>query len=160
VEGKTAALFRWALAAGAAAGGLEGEARLALERYGKHLGVAFQLVDDRLDYGGDEALTGKLLFADLREGKLTYPLIVALERDPSVELPLRELLSLDPLAPEAADPSRLLLARIEALGGLEECRLLALEQAERAVEALSILPQGPARAALETVALSTVHRQR
>jgi octaprenyl-diphosphate synthase len=53
VEGKTAALFRWAMFAGARAGGLPPDACKALEEYGLHLGVAFQLIDDHLDYAGD-----------------------------------------------------------------------------------------------------------
>ena len=76
-EGKTAALFRWAMLAGARAGGCGGDAEAALERFGHELGVAFQVIDDCLDFEGDFTVTGKALFADLREGKLTYPLLVA-----------------------------------------------------------------------------------
>src|SRR5690606_12010576 len=84
VEGKTASLFQWAMGAGARAGGLGPEVAEALEGYGRHLGIAFQAVDDVLDLTGDHRATGKALFADLREGKMTYPLIVALDRDPDL----------------------------------------------------------------------------
>ncbi|MCA9675264.1 MAG: polyprenyl synthetase family protein, partial [Myxococcales bacterium] len=84
-EGKTAALFRWAMLAGARAGGCGGDAEAALERFGHELGVAFQVIDDCLDFEGDFTVTGKALFADLREGKLTYPLLVALDREPALE---------------------------------------------------------------------------
>ena len=64
VEGKTAALFRWAMYAGGRAGGLGERAADALERYGHHLGVAFRAVDDLLDLAGEAATTGKALFAE------------------------------------------------------------------------------------------------
>ncbi len=72
VEGKTASLFRWAMYAGARAGGLPPALCDALETYGHSLGVAFQVIDDVLDVAGDPEVLGKGLFADLREGKLTY----------------------------------------------------------------------------------------
>src|SRR5688572_13456509 len=81
VEGKTAALFRWAMLAGARSAGMSAEHEAVHEKYGVHLGVAFQAVDDELDFASLEA-TGKDPLADLREGKMTYPLIVALEREP------------------------------------------------------------------------------
>src|SRR5258708_2819951 len=63
VEGKTAALFCWAMFAGARAGGLGEAACRALERYGRELGIAFQAIDDLLDFTGSSAATGKALFA-------------------------------------------------------------------------------------------------
>ena len=65
-------------------GALQADACKALEEYGLHLGVAFQLIDDYLDYAGDGSTIGKSPFTDLREGKMTHPVIVALERDPSL----------------------------------------------------------------------------
>src|SRR5258708_7986151 len=84
-RGKTASLFRWAMFAGARAGGLDAPRREALERFGELIGLAFQIVDDVLDIEGDAPLLGKNLFADIREGKLTFPLMKTLERD----VPLR-----------------------------------------------------------------------
>src|SRR3954468_21406746 len=78
VEGKTAALFRWAMIAGARVARLPPGAEAALERFGLHLGVAFQAVDDELDFADG---TGKDPLADLREGKIPYPLGIPLERD-------------------------------------------------------------------------------
>ena len=78
VRGKTASLFRWAMFAGARAGRVSNEACAALELYGEKLGVAFQLVDDAMDFATDQDVAGKTLLADLREGKMTYPLIVAM----------------------------------------------------------------------------------
>jgi len=81
IQGKTAALFRAALYAGARAGDLEGPPARALEAYGADLGLAFQIIDDVLDLAGDPVQTGKVLFTDLREGKMTYPLLLAVQRE-------------------------------------------------------------------------------
>jgi octaprenyl-diphosphate synthase len=148
VEGKTASLFRWALGAGARAGGLgDGDCR-ALEAYGRHLGIAFQAVDDLLDLRGDPTVVGKGLFADVREGKMTYPLIVALERRPG-------------LAALIADAEGELLAdALRETGAIDATLELAREHAGRARAALDGLPAGRARSALETVAEAAVARDR
>lgn len=160
VEGKTAALFRWAMYAGARAGGAaEAEAK-ALESYGDHLGVAFQLVDDLLDYGGDADTTGKALFADLREGKATHPLILARERDPEVEGLVRTVLANDGDDAALAEAHALLAAAIESCGAIDDCRALAADHARLAVEALESFDDGAAKTALITVARATVHRER
>ena len=153
VEGKTAALFRWAMFAGGRAGGLQDAS--ALEEYGLHLGVAFQLVDDALDYGGDENLTGKTLLTDLREGKVTYPLIVARDADPRVT-PLLEQAVGDVEVPPGLYAE--LLSIVADTGALEQTRLLAQERAKQAIDSLSSFPEGRARTALLTVAQATVHR--
>src|SRR5688572_5346960 len=93
VEGKTASLFRWAMRAGSTAGGLDEPVAAALERFGVALGVAFQTVDDCLDLAGDPAVTGKDALADLREGKLTYPVLIALEREPTFSNRLADILA-------------------------------------------------------------------
>src|SRR5262249_7286012 len=80
VAGKTAALCRWAMVAGARAGGLGRAQEKALEAFGLHLGVAFQAIDDELDFADSASATGKDPLADLREGKITYPMVVAIER--------------------------------------------------------------------------------
>ena len=158
VEGKTAALFRWAMFAGARAGGLESESCKALERYGLHLGVAFQLIDDHLDYAGDGSTIGKTPFTDLREGKMTHPVIIALERDPSLQSVLEELVasSVDEV-PKAAKSQ--LLSALTHTGALESTRELAIREADEACLALEGLPEGRARDALITVARATVHRE-
>ncbi len=148
VEGKTAALFRWAMLAGGRAGGLPDAACRALERYGHHLGVAFQAVDDLLDVDGDAAVTGKALFTDLREGKMTYPLIVALDRDAGLMPVLAECAA---LPPERALPDLAVKRVIESLvttGALADCRALARRRANEAVEAIAGIPDGPGKQAL------------
>ena len=85
VESKTAALFAAATHAGAAIAGGNEAKQEALRRYGRNLGVAFQLVDDALDYAGFEDTIGKTVGDDFREGKMTLPVVYALDRATSDE---------------------------------------------------------------------------
>ena len=150
VEGKTASLFRWAMVAGARAGGLSAAAEHALDRYGLHLGVAFQAIDDELDF---KAGTGKDPLADLREGKMTFPLVVALEREPSLRARIEDVLA-DP----SADLEGIAAAARET-GALAATRRLAEDHANRALASLDVFPTGGARDALETVVLASLERQ-
>ena len=152
VEGKTAALFRWAMIAGARVAKLPAPAEAALERFGLHLGVAFQAVDDELDFADN---TGKDPLADLREGKITYPLVVALERDPALHARLVALLA-DP--EPRRDELTAIAAAVRATGALTATRALAEEHVERALAVLEELPAGPPRDALVTVALASLER--
>ncbi len=79
IYAKTACLFEAAARIGAMLGGADAARQAGLQAYGKHLGIAFQLVDDALDYGADSATLGKNVGDDLAEGKPTLPLIRALE---------------------------------------------------------------------------------
>jgi octaprenyl-diphosphate synthase len=79
ISAKTAALFAAAARAGAMSAGATPELAQAFDAYGKNLGLAFQLVDDALDYGGASAAMGKNVGDDFREGKLTLPAILARE---------------------------------------------------------------------------------
>jgi octaprenyl-diphosphate synthase len=159
VEGKTAALFRWAMLAGGRAGGLADAECAALERYGLHLGVAFQVVDDYLDFCGDSDVTGKSMYADLREGKATYPLLLAMARDPELAPLLgRALAGGDAVLPPAACAA--IAGSLERTGALRDTRALAAERVERAVAELELFGESPAKAALITVAEATLHREK
>jgi octaprenyl-diphosphate synthase len=160
VEGKTAALFRWAMYAGARAGGLDSAACVSLERYGQHLGVAFQAVDDVLDLDGEAAKTGKALFTDLREGKMTWPLIVALEREPSLREVLQIFVDLAPDEPAPPQACARVLASVAGSGAIHECMEMARGRVDDALEALAELPDTVATRALATVAHAAVDRQR
>ncbi|MEZ4404104.1 MAG: polyprenyl synthetase family protein [Kofleriaceae bacterium] len=160
-EGKTAALFRWALRAGGRAGGCAAPVVDGLEGFGRHLGVAFQIVDDCLDFAGDARVTGKALFADLREGKLTLPLLLAMPRDPVLRAQVAEAIADDDADGElAAARHHGIAARVVASGGLADARAAASERIARAVDHLTVLPEGPARAALMTVATATITREK
>ncbi len=164
VEGKTASLFRWAMRAGAVAGGLPEEQRDALGDYGRHLGVAFQAVDDLLDLTGDTARTGKEVFTDLREGKLTFPVIVALERDPSLRPVIEEILAVgneETTTFQDRHLERVTARMVDALRrtrASRDCLELARERSGKAVACLQVLPENRARRALATVAEAIVNR--
>ncbi len=156
IDGKTAALFRWACHAGGRSGGLDDAACARLEAYGAHLGVAFQLIDDLLDYTGDSSKTGKDLYTDLREGKLTHPLLLARDASPRVVELLGELLASGEGA--RAGLHQALVAEVRPVLG--ETRALAIREAAAALAELEGLPEGPGRDGLRTVALATVERER
>ena len=156
VRGKTAALFRWALLAGGTAAGLEPAAREALGRAGVALGFAFQLVDDALDLATD-AVTGKDVATDLREGKLTWPLLVACERDPGLRAELAAAFG-DGLALVDAPVVETLVERIRATGAVEATRERARAFARTAQRELALLPPRPAREALAAVVGAAVSR--
>lgn len=158
VEGKTAALFRWAMFAGARAGGLDPAGCEALEQYGLHLGVAFQLIDDYLDYAGERETIGKSPFVDLREGKMTHPVIVALERDSSLR-PIVEKLVSSKSDEVPEDAKARVLTALDHTGALASTREVAVAESDAACQALAALPNSRARDALHTVARATVHRE-
>ncbi len=153
VEGKTAALFRWAMIAGARAAELPASSEAALERYGLHLGVAFQAVDDELDFREG---TGKDALADLREGKITFPLVIALAREPSLRGRMEALLAREVVA---TDELGAIATAVRNTGALTATRTLAEEHVQRALDVLEELPAVPARDALVTVALASLERQ-
>jgi octaprenyl-diphosphate synthase len=85
IKAKTARLFAAAAEVGAMVAGRNGPERVALESFGMNLGIAFQLVDDALDYAGREAKLGKTVGDDFREGKITLPVILAFLRGGAVD---------------------------------------------------------------------------
>jgi octaprenyl-diphosphate synthase len=147
VRGKTASLFEWALRAGAREGGAPEPAIAALGAFGGHIGVAFQLVDDVLDYDGDAAATGKSMLADLGEGKVTLPLIraAALDKEAVVAL-VAEVRSGD------AGAAHRLATLVRASGACDRVRDLAREETSRALECLEIVPECRSRDVLADVA--------
>jgi octaprenyl-diphosphate synthase len=155
VIGKTASLFGWCAAAGAWAAGADGRAPEALARFGEGVGIAFQLVDDALDYGADPGLLGKRLGQDLLEGKATLPLIRAVEAEPA----LRERLSL--LVEGKADGNAVaaeVIAAVKRVGGVEAARAMAREHTRDALAALEEVPDGRHRAALREAAVALTER--
>jgi octaprenyl-diphosphate synthase len=159
VQGKTASLFRWAMFAGARAGGVGVRECEALEGFGSLLGVGFQLVDDVLDFAGDPEATGKELLADLREGKMTYPLLLAMDRDPGLVAALTAHCA---VVDADVDPDLAgRVARTMAEGRIvEDCLELATRICRDATRRLDPLPASPAKAALESVAMATPRRRR
>ena len=130
------------------------EVETALARYGKHLGIAFQLIDDALDYRGDEAELGKNIGDDLAEGKPTLPLIHALRHgDSATTRMIREAIEQGGTKDQA--PIR---AVIESTGGLDYTARLAECEAKLALEALGPVPASAYRDALAALARFAVTR--
>ncbi len=156
IRSKTASL----LSGAAEVGGLEAPAdqRAALRRFGDALGMVFQIVDDLLDYTEEPAVLGKPSGSDLREHKLTLPLIAALPRMSDAERRAVERLL------HAQDPSDVEIGQvIEAVaraGGLEYARARAEELGERADAELDNLPSSPARDALRASIAYVLDRRR
>ncbi len=155
IRDKTASLFAWAARAGATIAGAGAEAAFALGNYGNHLGVAFQLVDDVLDYSGDPRATGKALLGDLTEGKLTLPLIRALEAQPGLRADVEAVRSGEGRAAAAAQE---LADAVRASGTCEGVRALAREETARALASLETLPASAARELLGGVARELASR--
>jgi len=161
VEGKSAVLFGWALYAGGRAGGLKDEDCLSLQEFGSNFGIAFQIIDDLLDFTGSQSSTGKAIFTDLREGKLTYPLILACQRDDDLLPLLGTVLS---AAEEGREVDRLtasaVLKRLEQTGSVADSRALAESKIGAALQSLSRLSTDECEAvkALALVAQTTLHR--
>lgn len=157
VEGKTASLFGFALAGGARAGRLGPEACASLETFGRKLGVAFQVIDDVLDVAGDAATIGKATFADLREGKATYPLLVAMADEPALVGDVEAALSAGELSPEL---EAAVGAAVRRTGAVEATRALAKKLSDEGVRAIADLPEAPAKLALLDVAQAMLSRKK
>ncbi len=150
LRNKTASLFAFAARAGAQMAGADSKAQEALASYGDSLGIAFQLVDDVIDYEGEQS--GKTLFADLLEGKLTLPLVLAIQKDPELEALVARIHQGDEAV--VAEVSR----RVIQSGSCEVVRARALDYTERAVRSLDQLPASPARELLRVVAREMTRR--
>ena len=151
---KTAKLFEAAARIGAILGGASAEAEAAMARYGMHLGTAFQLIDDVLDYSGDEAATGKHLGDDLAEGKPTLPLIHVMKHGtPGQADCVRRAIQ-----GGGRDEFAEVLAAIRASGALDAARELATREASLAIDAIAPLAPSVFRESLVQLASFAVAR--
>jgi octaprenyl-diphosphate synthase len=154
IRSKTARLFEAAGQLGAVITHQNGEIERAMATYGLHLGIAFQLVDDVLDYGSSNPELGKNVGDDLAEGKPTLPLIHAIrEGSPEQQRLLRSAVEHGGLAHLEA-----VLRAIESTGSIAYTARRAEEQARLAQQALTAIPDSPYRQALHDLAHFSVHR--
>ena len=151
---KTAKLFEAASQLGAIIGGADPETERCLAEYGTHLGTAFQLIDDVLDYSGQEVETGKHLGDDLAEGKPTLPLIYVMQHGtPEQAASVRKAIE-----EGGREDFPLVLEAIRSSGALEHARKRAVAEAELARAAIQCLGDSQYKVALLQLTLFAVER--
>ncbi|MCZ2439989.1 MAG: polyprenyl synthetase family protein [Burkholderiales bacterium] len=151
---KTAKLFEASARLGAVLGGAERALEDSCAEYGQALGTAFQLVDDLLDYQGKREELGKNVGDDLREGKPTLPLLIAMQRSSEAE---RQFVR---SAIEHGEVERLpeIIELVQRTGALDATRAAAEAEAERARRCIGALRPSPAREALLELCVRAVNR--
>jgi octaprenyl-diphosphate synthase len=156
IRAKTSALFAAACEVGAIVAGRDADERSALRFYGTNLGLAFQLIDDALDYSGAQATLGKRVGDDFRDGKITLPVLLAYRRGTDEERAFwRRCLT----EREAADAN--LERAIELMAthrALEDTVARALHYGAMARDALEIFPKSTYHSALIEVVDFSVNR--
>ncbi len=152
---KTAKLFEAAARLGGIVGGADPETEARLADFGMHLGTAFQLIDDVLDYSADEADTGKHLGDDLAEGKPTLPLIHVMQHG----TPAQAALVRGAIEHGGRDDFAAVLAAIQDSGALAETLRYAQAEAKLAIEAISVLPPSNFKDALLQLSDFAVRRK-
>ena len=158
IHGKTAALFAAACRVGAIVAARPEAEELALESFGTNLGMAFQLVDDALDYAADQAELGKTVGDDFREGKITLPVLAAYEAGDESERDFwRRTIERSEQRDKDLDHAMALIARRDGIGVTLR---RATDYAHAAVAALSIFPDSRVASLMGDVALYTVSRGR
>ncbi len=158
IRGKTAALFAAACEVGAVVADRPRAEAEALAEYGTHLGMAFQLVDDALDYAADQAILGKTVGDDFREGKITLPVLVAYAAGGETARAFWRRTVEDSEQSDAdLDHAMQLIAECDAIGATLRRAAAFADDAKRA---LRIFPASAYRQSLEAVADYTVSRHR
>ncbi|WP_442763433.1 polyprenyl synthetase family protein [Malikia spinosa] len=155
IRAKTAKLFEASSRLAAILAGADAQTEAHCADYGQALGAAFQIIDDVLDYEGDAAELGKNLGDDLREGKVTLPVICTLQRCSADEAALiREAI-------EQGNTERLdeISAIVRRCGGLDDARRAAQVEAQRAVDAARALPANLWSQAMAEFAASLLERR-
>ncbi|MGL5782141.1 MAG: octaprenyl diphosphate synthase [Plesiomonas shigelloides] len=154
IYSKTARLFEAASQSSAILAGASEQQELAMQDYGRYLGTAFQLIDDLLDYSAGNEL-GKNLGDDLNEGKPTLPLLHAMHNGTPEQAEMIRKAIEEGNGRDLLDP---VLAAMQACGSLAYTQQRAEEEADKAIQALSCIPDSPYREALIGLAHLAVHR--
>ena len=155
IRRKTAALFAAACHGAALLHNAEAAKADALHDYGMHLGIAFQLADDLLDYAGDPDETGKNIGDDLNEGKITLPLLHALKVGDEAE---RRFVA-ETLRNKNGNAFADIMSIVHRTGGIDATREAAMSHQQQAIEALNALINNDAVLALHTMASQAVERR-
>ncbi|MDN6180985.1 MAG: polyprenyl synthetase family protein, partial [Halomonas subglaciescola] len=154
IQGKTAQLFEAASQSGAVIAEATPEQEEALKLYGRYLGLAFQLVDDLLDYQGDAEAMGKNVGDDLAEGKPTLPLLRAMEKG----TPEQARLIRQAIRQGGLDQLDAVLEIVRTTGALDYTRERAEEMSAKALAQLNALPESEFRDTMEKLAHAAVER--
>ena len=144
IGGKTASLFAVATEGGASLGNCPDNVIEAMRVYGWSLGMAFQIVDDILDFNGDEALMGKPVGSDLREGTITLPGLLLLERYP-IDNPIKKFFTAKRSREERLQEA---IAMVRSTEVLEVSMEMARDYVRRATDMLAGLPESDAKRCL------------
>lgn len=155
IRSKTAKLFEASARLAPILAGASAEVETACAVYGQALGTAFQVIDDVLDYEGNAQELGKNLGDDLREGKVTLPIICALKKASTQQ---QQLLQSAIVEGDFAHMDAI-LDIIRDTGALEDARSSAMNEARRAMEAVRTLPENPYRSALLQLAADLLERR-
>ncbi len=155
IRSKTSKLFEASARLPAVLQGADARLEQACADYGQALGTAFQVVDDVLDYEGDHTRLGKNLGDDLREGKTTLPLILAMQAGSAEQRGVIE----QAIAQGDVSAMPQILDILNATGAIEQAKRVAHEQAREAIAAAQQLPAGPYQLALQTLAEQLLTRQ-
>ncbi|MFZ2448775.1 MAG: polyprenyl synthetase family protein [Syntrophobacteraceae bacterium] len=154
---KTAVLISAACRIGAIFGGGGPAEEKALSTYGHNLGIAFQLIDDTLDFTGEAKELGKPVGNDIQEGKATLPLIHAFRNaKPAEKMRLRQIFSSDDISAKDVLELKDIVIRAGGIGYTQE---LASKHAMEAMEALRIFPEGPVKETLDDIANYVIFRR-
>ncbi len=155
IRSKTAKLFEASARLAAVLAGSSPEVEEACATYGQALGTAFQIIDDVLDYDGDPTELGKNLGDDLREGKATLPLIVAMQRG----TPEQAAIVRHAIENGSADQLEQIVTIVRQTGALSAARDAAAAEAQRAIAALERLPVNGYSASLLQLAAQLLERR-
>jgi len=156
IERKTAALFAAACKGPAILKGHPVEVQEAMENYGRHLGIAFQMIDDVLDYTGDPETTGKQVGDDLNEGKPTLPLIYTMSAGSDDDSTLIK----SALSNKSSEQLDEVIAAVKRSGGIDYTQDQAQMHRQYALSSLNHLPDSSATSALAALADLAIDRQR
>ena len=148
---KTASLIAASTKGAAVFSGVDSTITQKMYEYGKNLGLAFQVVDDILDFTQSAEQLGKPAGSDLVNGNLTAPVIFALEKEPK----LRDLIESEFSEPGSLNEA---IELVKSCGGIERAQELAKEKADLAIQNLQCLPESAFRLALEDMVLYNLER--
>ncbi|MDG2251785.1 MAG: polyprenyl synthetase family protein [Gammaproteobacteria bacterium] len=157
IENKTAILFQAAAHCGALLANADEASEKGLRNFGKSIGMAFQLIDDVLDYAGDATDLGKNIGDDLAEGKPTLPLIYAIEKgDKQQQKLIQQALRTEQINPEMLKD---VIGIVRQSGGLEYTQSLAKAQSKAALNYLQVLPDSEYRQAMKAMVNFSLSRK-